>query len=71
MKKMMEELLQLAKKEAIAENASANVESIVQSSIEELQFIYKKATFAIRVVGQPKEAVISREALSSNYKKHI
>ena len=64
MKKVMEELLQLAKKEAIAENASANVESIVRQVSTEFQFIYEKATFAMRVVGQPKEAVISSEALA-------
>ena len=64
MKKVMEELLQLAKKEAIAENASANVESIVRQVSTELQFIYKKATFAIHVVGQSKEAAISSEALA-------
>ena len=62
MKKVMEELLQLAKKEAIAENASANVESIVHQVSTELQFIYEEATFTTRVVGQSKDAAISNEA---------
>ena len=64
MKKVMEELLQLAKKESIAENASANVEGIVHQVSTELQFIYEDATFAVHVEGHPKEAAITNEALA-------
>ena len=62
MKKVMEELLQLAKKEAIAENAHADVASIIRQVSTELQFIYEKAVFTVRVVGEAKEAAISKEA---------
>lgn len=64
MKMIMEELLQLAKKESIAENASANVEAIVHQVSTELQFIYENTTFAVHVEGQPKAASISNEAFA-------
>ncbi len=64
MKKVMEELLQLARKEAVAEGASADVEEIVHQVAEDLKFIYKQAEFEVHVIGQKKEATISEEALA-------
>ncbi|MGM9948651.1 MAG: ATP-binding protein [Lysinibacillus sp.] len=64
MKKVMEELLQLARKEAVAEGASADVEEIVHQVSEELKFLYKQVEFDVRVTGQKKEAAISEEALA-------
>ncbi|WP_431030199.1 sensor histidine kinase [Lysinibacillus sp. LZ02] len=63
MKQIMEELLQLARKESIAENASTDVEAVVRQVSTELQFIYEEVTFDTSVVGQPKHAAISNEAL--------
>ena len=64
MKKVMEELLQLARKEAVAEGASADVEEIVHQVAEDLKFIYKQAEFDVHVIGQKKTAAISEEALA-------
>ncbi|MFF5994725.1 HAMP domain-containing histidine kinase [Lysinibacillus sp. KU-BSD001] len=63
MKQIMEELLQLARKESIAENASTDVEAVVRQVSTELQFIYEEVMFDTSVVGQPKHAAISNEAL--------
>ena len=64
MKNVMEEMLQLARKEAVAEEASADVEEIVRQVSEDLKFIYKQVEFDVHVRGRKKEAAISAEALA-------
>lgn len=64
MKKIMEELLQLARKEAAAEEVTADVEQIIHQVEKDLQFIYKEAQFEMRVIGQKKPASISEEAFA-------
>ena len=64
MKNIMEELLQLARKEAIAENISADTEQIVRQVANDLSFLYQKVQFDLRVIGQKRPAAISEEALS-------
>ncbi len=64
MKNIMEELLQLARKEAIAEDISADTEEIVQQVVKDLGFLYNNVQFDTRVIGQKRWAAISEEALA-------
>ncbi|KGR81826.1 HAMP domain-containing sensor histidine kinase [Lysinibacillus odysseyi] len=64
MKNIMEELLQLARKEAIAENISADTEEIVRQVANDLTFLYQSVQFDLHVIGQKRLAAISEEALS-------
>ncbi len=64
MKNIMEELLQLARKEAIAENISADTEEIVRQVANDLTFLYQGVQFDLHVIGQKRLAAISEEALS-------
>lgn len=64
MKNIMEELLQLARKEAIAEDIGADPEEIVQQVAKELAFLYNNVQFELHVIGQKSIAAISEEALA-------
>jgi two-component system, OmpR family, sensor histidine kinase ArlS len=64
MKKLMEELLLLARNEARSANATVEVENVIQQVIEELNFIYPSATFRIFADDVIKHAKISEQALS-------
>lgn len=61
---MIEELLQLARREPINEDSTANIEEVITILQEELQFIYPEVTFEINVVGQSKPLLISEQALT-------
>lgn len=63
MKKLMEELLQLARNEEHNSGAVADVEFVLNEVITELQFLYESAKFEIHVQGDKATAVVSEQAL--------
>ncbi len=63
MKKILEELLQLARQENLSQHATANVVEVLAEVEREMRFIYPHATLDRSVVGQIKEANITAEAL--------
>nr|WP_106778893.1 HAMP domain-containing histidine kinase [Lysinibacillus timonensis] len=64
MKKMIEELLDLARREERNEVTYAQVESVLHSVKEELQIIYKNAEIQVQVIGDSVQAKISENALA-------
>ncbi len=64
MKKMIEELLDLARKEERDEHATANVEKVLHAVKEELEVIYTDANINISVVGEPLMPHITENALA-------
>lgn len=64
MKKMIEELLDLARKEERDENAFANVKNVLTSVRDELQIIYPEAAIHIFEMGETREANITENALA-------
>ena len=64
MKKLMEELLLLARNEERSSTAAVNVENVIQQVIQELNFIYPSTTFHVSVDSEIKYAKISEQALS-------
>lgn len=63
MKKMMEELLLLARNEENSPKTSVNVEAVIQQVVKELQFIYPSTTFHIRNESEIKNVITSEQAL--------
>lgn len=63
MKKMMEELLLLARNEDNSPKTSVNVEKVIRQVIEDLHFIYPTTTFHVSNQSQIKNATISEQAL--------
>ena len=64
MKKLMEELLLLARNEERSYNATVNVDNVIQQVIDELKFIYPSATFHVLAKSELKNAKITEQALS-------
>ncbi|KGR76920.1 HAMP domain-containing sensor histidine kinase [Ureibacillus sinduriensis] len=64
MKKMIEELLDLARKEERDEDAAANVKKVLSSVREELLIIYPNASIGIVEKGESKQAKITENALA-------
>ncbi len=64
MKKMIEELLNLARREKRDELAYANVEKVLNSVRDELQAVNKETEIIIKYSGEPIEAHITENALS-------
>lgn len=64
MKKMIEELLDLARKEERDEDAAANVKSVLTSVREELLIIYPKVHIDIVEKGESRQAKITENALA-------
>ena len=64
MKKMIEELLDLARKEERDEEASANVGKVLASVRDELHIIYPESTITIIENGVPKQPNITENALA-------
>lgn len=63
MKKMMEELLLLARNEENSPKTSVNVEAVIQQVVKELQFIYPSTIFHIRNESEIKNVITSEQAL--------
>lgn len=63
MKKMLEELLQLARQEQVSEDVMADVVAVAKKVEEDLHFIHPNTVFSSRVVGQVKQACMTEEAL--------
>ncbi|RUL53994.1 HAMP domain-containing sensor histidine kinase [Lysinibacillus antri] len=63
-KKMIEELLDLARSEKRDEYASANIDKVLQSLIEEFKIIYSEASIDVDLVGNPINANITENALA-------
>ncbi|WP_332650159.1 sensor histidine kinase [Lysinibacillus sp. 54212] len=63
-RKMIEELLKLARRESIDEDETANIEEIINIVQEELQFIYPTVEIEKSVVGQILPLSISEQALT-------
>ena len=64
MKKLMEELLLLARNEGRTANTTVNVEHVIQQVIDDLNFIYPSASFHVSAENIIKNANISEQALS-------
>ncbi|MBM7607697.1 two-component system sensor histidine kinase ArlS [Lysinibacillus composti] len=64
MKKMIEELLDLARKEEKEQHAYADVQHVLESVIMELQFVHKEANVNVQSYGVKKDAHITENALS-------
>ena len=64
MKKLMEELLMLARNEEHLTNTPVNIESVIQQVINDLGFIYPVATFHVSNQSEFKNVVMSEQALS-------
>ncbi len=64
MKKLMEELLLLARNEGHLANSTVDVENVIQQVIEDLNFIYPTAIFEVSADCAIKYAKISEQALS-------
>ncbi len=64
MKKMIEELLDLARREKRDEFAYANVEKVLNSVKDELQVVNKEAEIFIQFSGEVKKAHITENALA-------
>ncbi|TSI02615.1 HAMP domain-containing histidine kinase [Lysinibacillus sp. BW-2-10] len=63
-KKMIEELLDLARSEKRDEYASANIDKVLQPLIEEFKIIYSEASIDVDFVGNPINANITENALA-------
>ncbi len=64
MKKLMEELLLLARnEERLPPNTSINVETVIRQVVEDLSFIYPSTTFDVTTKNKMKNALISEQAL--------
>lgn len=68
MKKMIEELLQLARREEVDELATANIEQIYEQVKEELLQLYTDAQFQLTVVGQVAHALVTEQALAQIFR---
>lgn len=68
MKKMIEELLQLARREQPDEHASADVEQVYEQVKEELLQLYPSARFHLTVSGEKAEASITEHALAQIFR---
>lgn len=64
MKKIIEELLSLAKNEERNKNETASIEKVFQSVKEELQVIYNESEIDFEQIGESKQVNISENALS-------
>lgn len=64
MKKMIEELLDLARREDKDIEAIANIEKVLQSVKEELLIIYRDAEIQLNFIGDPKPVAITENALA-------
>lgn len=64
MRKMIEELLDLARKEERDEHAYANIESVLFSVKDELQVIYPNAAIQITTNGESKQPNVTENALA-------
>lgn len=71
MKTMIEELLNLARREKMDPHASANVEQVLQSVTEELAVLYPRARFSQSVVGQQTDVAMSEQALAQVFRNLI
>lgn len=61
-RKMIEELLQLARRQPIDEDAHANIEEVIEVVQDEITFIYPDVQFEKNVVGQSRLVSISEQA---------
>ena len=68
MKTMIEELLNLARREKMNPHASANVEQVLKAVTEELAVLYPQAQFSQRVVGQQTDVAMSEQALAQVFR---
>lgn len=68
MKKMIEELLQLARREEVNAHAEADVEAVLQNVKQELIQLYPTAEIDLSVIGQKKVAIITDEALAQIFR---
>lgn len=68
MKKMIEELLQLARREQPDEHASADVEQVYEQVKEELLQLYPSARFHLTVSGEKAKASITEHALAQIFR---
>lgn len=68
MKKMIEELLQLARNEEADESKSADVEVAYNQVSKELKQLYPNASFELTVIGQREHAVITEHALTQIFR---
>ncbi|MCH7322626.1 HAMP domain-containing histidine kinase [Solibacillus sp. MA9] len=68
MKKMIEELLQLARNEEADETKSADVEVVYNQVSKELKQLYPNANFELTVIGQIGNAVITEHALTQIFR---
>ena len=68
MKKMIEELLQLARREEVDELATSNIEQIYEQVKEELLQLYPDTQFQLAVVGQGAPAMVKEHALAQIFR---
>lgn len=68
MKKMIEELLQLARNEEVDESKSADVEIVYEEVSKELLQLYPTAQFEFHVIGQKETAAITEHALTQIFR---
>lgn len=68
MKKMIEELLQLARREEVDATASADVEAIYYQVSEELSQLYEGVQFTLNTSGKQANAAITEHALTQIYR---
>lgn len=68
MKKMIEELLQLARNEEVDESKSADVEIVYEEVSKELKQLYPAAQFEFHVIGQQGIAAITEHALTQIFR---
>lgn len=71
MKRLMEELLMLAKNEEQAPIADVDVEKVVMDCIEELQFIYLDFKPTYQVIGHKQAVQVSEEALGQMVRNFV
>lgn len=71
MKKLMEELLLLARNEERNLDAVTDVEFVLNEVITELQFLYESAKFEIHVQGDKVKAIVSEQALNQILRNSI
>ena len=64
MKRLMEELLLLAKHETVNLEAKADIQAVIQQMVDEQQFINPDVTFHVSYVGDTKRALVTNEALT-------
>ncbi|MEG0472886.1 MAG: HAMP domain-containing histidine kinase [Solibacillus sp.] len=71
MKKMIEELLHLARREEVDENAVADVEVVLENVEQELLQLYPNVHFDRDVIGQKKLAFITEQAAAQIFRNII